>query len=88
MVCYSVCSYNKVQKRKGEKKNSPKILRMGRGKVELKRIENQTNRQVSFSKRRSGLIKKACELSILCDAEVALILFSPSGKAYQFASHE
>ncbi|KAF3645938.1 Gamma carbonic anhydrase like 1, CAL1 isoform 1, partial [Capsicum annuum] len=61
---------------------------MGRGKVELKRIENQTNRQVSFSKRRSGLLKKAYELSILCDAEVALLLFSPSGKAYQFASHD
>lgn len=61
---------------------------MGRGKVELKRIENQTNRQVTFSKRRSGLFKKAYELSILCDAEVALLLFSPSGKAYQFASHE
>ncbi|XP_059306764.1 MADS-box transcription factor 6-like [Lycium ferocissimum] len=61
---------------------------MGRGKVELKRIENQTNRQVTFSKRRSGLLKKAFELSILCDAEVALLLFSPSGKYYQFASHD
>ncbi|XP_018624286.1 agamous-like MADS-box protein AGL11 isoform X2 [Nicotiana tomentosiformis] len=59
---------------------------MGRGKVELKRIENQTSRQVTFSKRRTGLLKKAFELSILCDAEVALLIFSPSGKAYQFAS--
>ncbi|XP_059644580.1 agamous-like MADS-box protein AGL11 isoform X2 [Cornus florida] len=61
---------------------------MGRGKVELKRIENPTNRQVTFSKRRNGLLKKAFELSILCDAEVALLIFSPSGKAYQFASHD
>ncbi|XP_008392794.3 MADS-box transcription factor 23-like isoform X2 [Malus sylvestris] len=61
---------------------------MGRGKVELKRIENPTSRQVTFSKRRNGLLKKAFELSILCDAEVALIIFSPSGKAYQFASHD
>ncbi|XP_016485764.1 MADS-box protein SOC1-like isoform X1 [Nicotiana tabacum] len=61
---------------------------MGRGKVELKRIENQTSRQVTFSKRRTGLLKKAFELSILCDAEVALLIFSPSGKAYQFASHD
>ncbi|XP_042001044.1 truncated transcription factor CAULIFLOWER A-like isoform X1 [Salvia splendens] len=61
---------------------------MGRGKVELKRIENPTNRQVTFSKRRNGLLKKAFELSVLCDAEVALIIFSPSGKAYQFSSHE
>ncbi|XP_059443179.1 MADS-box transcription factor 23-like isoform X2 [Corylus avellana] len=61
---------------------------MGRGKVELKRIENPTSRQVTFSKRRNGLLKKALELSILCDAEVALLIFSPSGKAYQFASHD
>ncbi|XP_062169684.1 truncated transcription factor CAULIFLOWER A-like [Alnus glutinosa] len=61
---------------------------MGRGKVELKRIENTTSRQVTFSKRRNGLLKKALELSILCDAEVALLVFSPSGKAHQFASHD
>ena len=61
---------------------------MGRGKIELKRIENPTSRQVTFSKRRAGLVKKAFELSILCDAEVALVVFSPTGKAYQFASHE
>ncbi|PQM36659.1 agamous-like MADS-box protein AGL19 [Prunus yedoensis var. nudiflora] len=61
---------------------------MGRGKVELKRIENPTSRQVTFSKRRNGLLKKAFELSILCDAEVALIILSPSDKIYQFASHE
>ncbi|GLU18550.1 hypothetical protein SLE2022_348440 [Rubroshorea leprosula] len=61
---------------------------MGRGKVELKRIENPTNRQVTFSKRRNGLLKKAFELSILCDAEVALLIFSPSAKIYQFASHD
>ncbi|XP_048443966.1 MADS-box transcription factor 23 isoform X1 [Pyrus x bretschneideri] len=61
---------------------------MGRGKVELKRIENPTSRQVTFSKRRNGLLKKAFELSVLCDAEVGLIIFSPSGKSYQFASHD
>ncbi|KAJ0713178.1 putative transcription factor MADS-type1 family [Helianthus debilis subsp. tardiflorus] len=61
---------------------------MGRGKVELKRIENPTNRQVTFSKRRDGLFKKAIELSILCEAEVALLVFSSSGKSYQFSSHE
>ncbi|OVA17470.1 Transcription factor [Macleaya cordata] len=61
---------------------------MGRGKVELKRIENTTNRQVTFSKRRNGLLKKAFELSVLCEAEVALVIFSPTGKAFQFASQE
>ncbi|XP_004298354.1 PREDICTED: MADS-box protein CMB1-like [Fragaria vesca subsp. vesca] len=59
---------------------------MGRGKVELKRIENKINRQVTFAKRRNGLLKKACELSILCDAEVALIIFSSRGKLYEFCS--
>ncbi|XP_010269745.1 PREDICTED: agamous-like MADS-box protein AGL15 [Nelumbo nucifera] len=59
---------------------------MGRGKIEIKRIENATSRQVTFSKRRAGLLKKAQELSILCDAEVALIIFSSSGKLFEFAS--
>nr|BAU88529.1 SEPALLATA-like gene [Tricyrtis sp. Shinonome] len=59
---------------------------MGRGRVELKRIENKINRQVTFSKRRNGLLKKAYELSILCDAEVALLIFSSKGKLYEFCS--
>ncbi|XP_048441158.1 MADS-box protein CMB1-like isoform X2 [Pyrus x bretschneideri] len=59
---------------------------MGRGKVELKRIENKINRQVTFAKRRKGLLKKAYELSVLCDAEVALIVFSTRGKLSEFSS--
>nr|QOJ53902.1 SEPALLATA-like protein SEP3-2 [Tagetes erecta] len=59
---------------------------MGRGRVELKRIENKINRQVTFAKRRNGLLKKAYELSVLCDAEVALIIFSSRGKLYEFCS--
>jgi hypothetical protein len=57
-----------------------------RGRREMRRIEDTTSRQVTFSKRRSGLLKKAYELSVLCDAEVALIVFSPRGRLYQFAS--
>ncbi|KAG6712800.1 hypothetical protein I3842_05G120000 [Carya illinoinensis] len=59
---------------------------MGRGRVQLKRIENKINRQVTFAKRRNGLLKKAYELSVLCDAEVALIIFSGRGKLYEFCS--
>ncbi|KAM0915741.1 hypothetical protein ACQ4PT_010625 [Festuca glaucescens] len=59
---------------------------MGRGKVVLQRIENKISRQVTFAKRRNGLLKKAYELSILCDAEVALVLFSHAGRLYQFSS--
>ncbi|VAH50939.1 unnamed protein product [Triticum turgidum subsp. durum] len=59
---------------------------MGRGKVELKKIENTTSRQVTFSKRRMGLLKKANELAILCDAQVGVIVFSGSGKMYEYSS--
>ncbi|XP_047341864.1 agamous-like MADS-box protein AGL14 [Impatiens glandulifera] len=57
-----------------------------KGKTEMKRIEKATRRQVTFSKRRSGLLKKAFELSVLCDAELALIVFSSNQKLYQFSS--
>ncbi|GKV26616.1 hypothetical protein SLEP1_g35881 [Rubroshorea leprosula] len=59
---------------------------MGRGKIEIRRIDNSTNRQVTFSKRRNGLLKKARELAILCDAEVGLMIFSSTGKLYEYAS--
>ncbi|XP_034204029.1 agamous-like MADS-box protein AGL104 [Prunus dulcis] len=61
---------------------------MGRVKLQIKRIENTTNIQVTFSKRRSGLIKKAYELSVLCDVDVALIMFSPSGRPSLFSGNK
>jgi hypothetical protein len=51
---------------------------MGRGKVELKRIENKISRQVTFAKRRNGLLKKAYEL--------ALIIFSSRGRLFEFST--
>ncbi|CAN7125726.1 unnamed protein product [Brassica rapa subsp. narinosa] len=62
--------------------------RMMKGKIEIKRIENLTSRQVTFSKRRKGLMKKAHELSVLCDAQVAAIVFSQKGKLYEYASSD
>ncbi|KNA15437.1 hypothetical protein SOVF_098330 isoform B [Spinacia oleracea] len=59
---------------------------MGRRKIEMKRIEDKSSRQVTFSKRRSGLIKKARELSILCDVDVAVLVFSHRGRLYEFVS--
>ncbi|XP_028764883.1 truncated transcription factor CAULIFLOWER A-like [Neltuma alba] len=59
---------------------------MGRGRVQLKRIENSSTRHVTFSKRKGGLLKKANEISVLCDAQVALILFSCRGKLTEFNS--
>ncbi|KAL3714105.1 hypothetical protein ACJRO7_006105 [Eucalyptus globulus] len=60
---------------------------MARGKIQMRRIENATSRQVTFSKRRNGLLKKAFELSVLCDAEVAVIIFSQKGRLYEFSSN-
>ncbi|CAH1451163.1 unnamed protein product [Lactuca virosa] len=57
---------------------------MGRRKLEIKRIEDKSSRLVTFSKRRTGLIEKARQLSGLCDVDVAVIVFSARGKLYEF----
>ncbi|GAB4844130.1 Agamous-like MADS-box protein mads9, variant 2 [Ancistrocladus abbreviatus] len=59
---------------------------MGRGKIEIKRIENSSNRQVTYSKRRNGIIKKAKEITVLCDAKVSLVIFASSGKMHEYCS--
>ncbi|GLT40335.1 hypothetical protein SLA2020_144770 [Shorea laevis] len=61
---------------------------MRRGKTVMKRIENAASRLVSFSKRRNGLLKKAFELSVLCDVEVAVIIFSQKGRLYEFSNSD
>ena len=57
---------------------------MGRKKIQIKPIENEAARQACFSKRRQGLFKKASELSILCGAMVAAVVFSGSGRSFSF----
>ncbi|KAI4374949.1 hypothetical protein MLD38_012881 [Melastoma candidum] len=59
---------------------------MARGKIQIKRIENTTNRQVTFSKRKNGLFKKAHELTVLCDAKVSIILLSSTDKLHEYLS--
>ncbi|XP_028780355.1 MADS-box protein JOINTLESS-like [Neltuma alba] len=59
---------------------------MTRRKIQIKKIDGITARQVTFSKRRKGLFKKAQELSTLCDAEIALLVFSSTGKLFDYAS--
>lgn len=59
---------------------------MAREKIKIKKIDNVTARQVTFSKRRRGLFKKASELSVLCDAEVGLIVFSATGKLFEYSN--
>lgn len=83
-----------LQKRRQEKErkkrsccyHNQKKKSMARGKVQLKRIENPVHRQVTFCKRRAGLLKKAKELSVLCDAEIGVIIFSSHGKLYELAT--
>ncbi|XP_059067968.1 MADS-box protein JOINTLESS-like [Cryptomeria japonica] len=59
---------------------------MGKERIELKKIEKTAARHVTFSKRRKGLIKKAKELSIMCDADVGLIVFSATGRLFEYSS--
>ncbi|KAM9409680.1 myocyte-specific enhancer factor 2A-like isoform 1-T3 [Pholidichthys leucotaenia] len=59
---------------------------MGRKKIQITRIMDERNRQVTFMKRKFGLMKKAYELSVLCDCEIALIIFNGSNKLFQYAS--
>nr|WCS16009.1 PI [Allium cepa] len=59
---------------------------MGRGRIEIKRIENSTNRQVTFAKRRNGIIKKAKEISVLCESKIGIVVFSSMGKMSEYCS--
>ncbi|KAK2458438.1 agamous MADS-box protein AGL62 [Trifolium repens] len=64
--------------------SSGRRISRGRQKIEMKKMTNESNLQVTFSKRRSGLFKKASELCTLCGADVALIVFSPGEKVFSF----
>ncbi|XP_075344999.1 myocyte-specific enhancer factor 2C-like isoform X3 [Mycteria americana] len=59
---------------------------MGRKKIQITRIMDERNRQVTFMKRKFGLMKKAYELSVLCDCEISLIIFNSTNKLFQYAS--
>ncbi|CAN0896010.1 Agamous-like MADS-box protein AGL65 [Linum grandiflorum] len=59
-------------------------LKMGRVKLKIKKLESTSNRQVTYSKRRHGILKKAKELSILCDIDILLLMFSPTGRPTLF----
>ncbi|XP_031120443.1 agamous-like MADS-box protein AGL62 [Ipomoea triloba] len=57
----------------------------GRQRIEMVKIQNKSSLEVTFSKRRAGLFKKASMLSTLCGADVAIIVFSPAGnKVFSF----
>ncbi|KAG6430195.1 hypothetical protein SASPL_108257 [Salvia splendens] len=64
--------------------NSNDTKTLGRRKIPMRKIENKLSLQVAFTKRRGGLFRKATELSILCGAEVAILVQSPAQKLYAF----
>nr|GLL19883.1 agamous-like MADS-box protein AGL61 [Ipomoea trifida] len=66
--------------------NTSRRVTRGRQRIPLARIENDAHRNVTFSKRRTGLFKKASEMSTLCGTEIAMVVFSPSGKAFTFSN--
>ncbi|BAT96532.1 hypothetical protein LR48_Vigan02g016800 [Vigna angularis] len=58
----------------------------GRQKIEIKKMSNEHNLRVTFSKRRTGIFKKASELATLCGVDIAVIMFSPSNQVFSFGS--
>lgn len=58
----------------------------GRQKIEMKLIEKEEDRHITFSKRRSGIFKKANEISTLCGANVGVVIFSSSGKPFSYGT--
>ncbi|XP_059654900.1 agamous-like MADS-box protein AGL62 [Cornus florida] len=67
-----------------EKPHHMRKTTQGRKKIEIKKIDQMNNRQVTFSKRRAGLFKKASELCILSGGEAAIIVCSPGGRVFSF----
>ncbi|KAG2410972.1 hypothetical protein LR48_Vigan11g086500 [Vigna angularis] len=57
---------------------------MGRRKIDIAEVKDPNSKQVTFSKRRSGLFKKAYELSVMCGVELAIVMFSPGKKPHSF----
>ncbi|XP_020419174.1 uncharacterized protein LOC18790353 isoform X3 [Prunus persica] len=62
------------------------MVKMMREKIKIKKIDYLPARQVTFSKRRRGIFKKAAELSVLCESEVAVVIFSATGKLFDYSS--
>ncbi|MED6180554.1 hypothetical protein PIB30_011317 [Stylosanthes scabra] len=67
---------------------SKKKSSLGRQKIPIEKIPKKSHLQVTFSKRRSGLFKKASELCTLCGVEITIVVFSPADKAFSFGHPE
>ncbi|KAF9310416.1 transcription factor of the MADS box [Podila horticola] len=60
--------------------------RAGRRKIEIRYIEDKSRRHITFSKRKSGIMKKAYELSTLTGTQVLLLVVSETGLVYTFTT--
>ncbi|KAL2532133.1 MADS-box domain-containing protein [Abeliophyllum distichum] len=54
----------------------------GRRKIEIKKITKQSSKNVTFSKRRKGLFKKAEEIQSKAGASISIVVFSPANRPY------
>jgi len=59
---------------------------MGRNKIKIEKIENSKIRQVTFYKRKRGLLKKAMELSLLCESKIFLCIVDKVEKLTIYSS--
>ena len=86
MLFYSSGDITESMEEGGSSHDAESNKKLVRGKIEIKRIENTTSRQVTFCKRRNGVIEKARQLSVLCGSSVAVLIVSSIGKVYSSSS--
>jgi len=68
------------------KDDSKNVLGLGRQKLKIKFIQEKHRRQITFSKRKAGLLKKTYELSTLTGTQALLLVVSETGSVYSFAT--
>ncbi|KAL1506411.1 hypothetical protein ABEB36_005780 [Hypothenemus hampei] len=79
-------SYSSLQSKKSPPSNGKKTK--GRVKIKMEYIENKLRRYTTFSKRKTGIMKKAYELSTLTGTQVMLLVASETGHVYTFATRK
>ncbi|CAN0857422.1 Agamous-like MADS-box protein AGL62 [Linum grandiflorum] len=65
--------------------NTPATKTKGRRKIKIKKFERDTHLLITFSKRKSGICKKASELVTVTGCEIGFLVFSPAGKVFTSA---
>lgn len=78
--------YASLQPKKSPPSNGKKTK--GRVKIKMEYIDNKLRRYTTFSKRKTGIMKKAYELSTLTGTQVMLLVASETGHVYTFATRK